>query len=232
VKNVVLCSSHPILTAGFSVMLEQSGEFRPFVCPSAAHLADCPGKCADIILIDATPGMTLDTLSEARLRAPGAAVVLWIDSVSTEFAAQAISLGVLGILRKNSPIHIHFQCLHSVSAGQPWVESDLNIGLLRNIQTKLSPRERQLASLLTQGLKNKEIASRLGITQGTVKVYFSRLYKKVGASDRFELALFVLKNLSPDQAPMPGRMPPSSVPAKTPALPGFLNMERVPAQSN
>jgi hypothetical protein len=49
--------------------------------------------------------------------------------------------------------------------------------------------------LLAQGLKNKEIATCLGITEGTVKVYLSHLFKKVGAKDRFELALFGLKNM-------------------------------------
>jgi hypothetical protein len=48
--------------------------------------------------------------------------------------------------------------------------------------------------LVTQGLKNKEIASVMGITEGTVKVYLSRLFGKIGARDRFELALIGLRN--------------------------------------
>ena len=60
----------------------------------------------------------------------------------------------------------------------------------------MSPREGQLVRLLAQGLKNKEIATCLGITEGTVKFYLSRLFKKAGAKDRFELALFGLKNLA------------------------------------
>jgi DNA-binding CsgD family transcriptional regulator len=59
----------------------------------------------------------------------------------------------------------------------------------------LSKRQSELVGLLTQGLKNKEIASALGISEGTVKAYLTTLYEKVGARDRFELALFGLKNL-------------------------------------
>ena len=59
----------------------------------------------------------------------------------------------------------------------------------------LSPRERQLLRLISQGLSNKQIAGTLMITEGTVKVYLSRLFKKVGVLDRFELALYGLKNL-------------------------------------
>ncbi len=50
---------------------------------------------------------------------------------------------------------------------------------------KLSPRERQLVGLLTEGLRNKEIAGRMNITEGTAKAYLSRVFEKTGASDRF-----------------------------------------------
>jgi DNA-binding CsgD family transcriptional regulator len=66
----------------------------------------------------------------------------------------------------------------------------------------LTQREGQLVSLLSQGLKNKEIATTLMISEGTVKVYLSRLFQKVGVKDRFELALFGLKNLTTGQIPV------------------------------
>ena len=66
----------------------------------------------------------------------------------------------------------------------------------------LTQREGQLVSLLSQGLKNKEIATTLMISEGTVKVYLSRLFQKVGVKDRFELALFGLKNLTTGQLPV------------------------------
>jgi two-component system nitrate/nitrite response regulator NarP len=59
----------------------------------------------------------------------------------------------------------------------------------------LSKRQSELVGLLTQGLKNKEIGAALGISEGTVKAYLTTLYEKVGARDRFELALFGLKNM-------------------------------------
>jgi DNA-binding CsgD family transcriptional regulator len=64
----------------------------------------------------------------------------------------------------------------------------------------LTQREGQLVTLLSQGLKNKEIATTLMISEGTVKVYLSRLFQKVGVKDRFELALFGLKNLTSGHA--------------------------------
>jgi DNA-binding CsgD family transcriptional regulator len=68
----------------------------------------------------------------------------------------------------------------------------------------LTNRESQLVTLLTQGLKNKEIANCLGITEGTVRIYLSKLFAKIGARDRFEVAVFGLKNESCGQAPWDG----------------------------
>ncbi len=75
------------------------------------------------------------------------------------------------------------------------MESALTMNLLNNRPISLSRRQSELVGLLVQGLKNKEIASALGISEGTVKAYLTTLYEKVGARDRFELALFGLKNL-------------------------------------
>jgi DNA-binding CsgD family transcriptional regulator len=58
----------------------------------------------------------------------------------------------------------------------------------------LTGREIQLIRLLALGLKNKEIAATLSITEGTVKVYLSRLFQKLGVKDRFELALYGMKH--------------------------------------
>jgi DNA-binding CsgD family transcriptional regulator len=67
--------------------------------------------------------------------------------------------------------------------------------LLLTKRVSLTRREGQLVGLIAQGLKNKELAYALGITEGTVKVYLSRIFKKLGVNDRFELALYALKNV-------------------------------------
>jgi DNA-binding NarL/FixJ family response regulator len=229
-KNVSLYSTHPILAAGFATILAQSGEFNPSVCSNLSHLADHSGSYPDIVLVDLASGLSISQLSELRSVAAPAAIVLWVDNISTEFAAQAIKLGVLGILRKDASIQVHMDCLRSVAAGELSLENELNQKLLCNKEIKLAPRERQLATLLAQGLKNKEIGYRLGITEGTVKVYLSRLYEKVGAGDRFELALFVLKNLGTDQALLAHQPAGTSGAAGSKAsfLPGFMSIERLP----
>jgi DNA-binding CsgD family transcriptional regulator len=89
-----------------------------------------------------------------------------------------------------------------VQAGELWFEKALTDSFLCARRVALTQREGQLVSLLSQGLKNKEIATTLMISEGTVKVYLSRLFQKVGVKDRFELALFGLKNLTTGQLPV------------------------------
>ena len=156
---------------------------------------------------------------------PGTAVVLWLDNANTEFISQAISLGVMGVLRKNSAIDLCLQCLRQVASGDLWVEHELNNKLLRTRTIRLTPRERQLMTMLAQGLRNKELAFRLGITEGTVKVYLSHLYEKVGATDRFELALLALKNLAMDQPTASKNLASVSISAVPGMMPGVLSFE-------
>lgn len=65
---------------------------------------------------------------------------------------------------------------------------------------RLTRREAQLLILVGQGLSNKEIATTLFLTEGTIKYYLSRLFKKMGVRDRLELALYGLKMLMQDRA--------------------------------
>ena len=113
-----------------------------------------------------------------------------------------MGLGVRGILRKTLPTDLQVKCLQKVQAGELWFEKALTDSFLCARRVALTQREGQLVSLLSQGLKNKEIATTLMISEGTVKVYLSRLFQKVGVKDRFELALFGLKNLSTGQLPV------------------------------
>ena len=60
---------------------------------------------------------------------------------------------------------------------------------------RLSPREQQLMRLVAQGLSNKQLAAELMISEGTIKVYLAKLFRKLGVHDRYELAIQGLRSL-------------------------------------
>jgi DNA-binding NarL/FixJ family response regulator len=153
----------------------------------------------DVLAIEIGASVTLETINKVVSSLPGVRIVLWVDTVSQEFVSNCLSLGVRGILSKRGSTESHVECFQKVARGEVWIDRTIQANLTPGKQIRLTPRERQLMSLLTQGLANKEIAWQLGISPGTVKVYLSKLFGKVGVSDRFELALMALRNIAPNE---------------------------------
>ena len=194
--SVAVYSEQPVLTAGLhSVVagLEDctvSGVFTA-LGPLVEHIRACRPS---VVLVDVTAGITISALSRLTPTAGVSPIILWVDSPATEFASEALALGVRGILRKSLPVEPHVKCLRLVAAGDLWVEQSLCEQLFGSHRILLTRRERQLVSLLAQGLKNKEIAYAMTLTEGTVKAYLSRVFQKAGVTDRFELVLFALSH--------------------------------------
>ncbi len=150
----------------------------------------------DLVFLDLTPDFTLDFLTSIHKAAPRTKLVLWVHFISTEMALQAMGVGVRGIISKTLPAQGVVCSLAKVHSGELWFEKALTDLILTARRYTLTRREGQIVTLVAQGLKNKELGIALNISEGTVKVYLSRLFKKLGLKDRFELALFGLKNLT------------------------------------
>ena len=195
--RVLLYTDEHVLARGFTTILSTAPGFDTVsVCHSTAELAGAIQTYRpDVVLIDLTPDVTFGILTQLQSDQPNCRLVLWVRTISTELAYQAMELGVRGVLRKTLPPELLIKCLGKVSEGELWFDKTLTASFLSAKMVALTKRESQLVSLLSQGLKNKEIASTLTISEGTVKVYLSRLFQKVGVKDRFELALYGLRNL-------------------------------------
>jgi DNA-binding NarL/FixJ family response regulator len=203
--SVTLYSEQPILTAGLQAAmagLEDIGLSAIFadLDPLIDHVRT---SRPSVTLVEVTAAVTIATLSKLESMAGNAPIVLWVDVVSVELVSQALAVGVRGILRKSLPVELQIKCLRTVAAGGLWVEQALCDQILSARRIILTRRERHVVSLLAQGLKNKEIAHATSLSEGTVKVYLTRLFQKVGVHDRLELALFALGNSFVDAVPEP-----------------------------
>jgi DNA-binding NarL/FixJ family response regulator len=167
----------------------------------------------DILLIDHSSGFTFNVLHTLQAAAARTKIILWVTSIPTELALQAMGFGIRGILSKTASIDSLLRCLRSVGDGELWFEKNLTESIMSAGRYSLTRREGQLVSLLAQGLKNRDIAAALGISEGTVKVYLSKLFHKLGVKDRLELALYGVKNLTPGG---PGLQSSSGTPWQTP----------------
>jgi DNA-binding NarL/FixJ family response regulator len=151
----------------------------------------------DVLLLDMGSEMPAARIEEIRRRVPACKLVCWTRSLSFESAIHLVEIGVLGIVPKTTPGHLLSSILRRVADGEQCIDETLfapaPVHALR-----LTGREQQILSLVSLGMKNREMASALSISEGTLKVYVSRLLQKTGMRDRHQLALYRLKH--PDGA--------------------------------
>ena len=163
-----------------------------------AALAEVYRLSPDIILLDLQMpgGSGMDVLRRVRADKVPLKVILLTAAIGDGTLLEAKSLGVQGIVLKNSDPAFLLDCLDHVRHGRTWIDPELE-ARVRHLDARaqsgnrvsLAPRERLLISLVRQGLRNREIAEQLGVTEGTVKVYVHQLFEKLGVSSRTELAI-------------------------------------------
>jgi len=195
--TVLAFADEPVLQIGLESVIARSAGFQMVgASASVAQLASAALQHQPhVILYSMSLDPELAQLSAVRRAAPDAAIILWAREFSTELAHQALEMGIQGFLSTTAGPEMMLECLRFAASGEMWMERSLANTLLNSRPVALSRRQTQLLSLLVQGLKNREIAAEMGISEGTVKAYLTTLFEKVGARDRFELALYGLKNL-------------------------------------
>jgi two-component system nitrate/nitrite response regulator NarL len=188
VLKVLLVSDQPVLLGGFQEVLGSRG-FELAICnwsilPIEADSAAPP----DLVLMDLTAGLTFGDLTEVNGRLPGCPVVLWAESMPLDTVFRALEFGVRGIVERSSSAEHLADSLRRVAGGEMQIGFAATRETMPRRRVSLTPREREIIVLLRQGLRNKQIAVEMGITEGTVKIYLFRLFHKLDVRNRFELA--------------------------------------------
>jgi DNA-binding NarL/FixJ family response regulator len=150
----------------------------------------------------------LSLLRWLRVSYPKIAPVLLTESDDRELVVNAFRAGAKGIfLFTHTPFPMLCKCIHSVSRGQVWMNSQqLNYVLdalsevptLRVVNSNgrflLTPREEQVVALVADGMTNRGVAVELGLSEHTIKKYLLRIFDKVGISSRVELVLYAMSH--------------------------------------
>ena len=170
--TIVVFTDEPQLALGVSNLLASRAEFEVVMASAAvAELLPLIERTSpDVILVDLTPEMTLTLFAAIRATAPMARLLLWARSFSDELVAQAHELGIAGFVRRTCSHEEFLERLHQAAAGDEPGDEEMPE---RTTKVNLSYRESQLVTLLAQGLKNKEIATCLGISESTCLLYTS-----------------------------------------------------------
>lgn len=192
------CESQPVVVEGLRKALERDSrfEFAGVAARISEALAAILARAPDVTLVDHEddPGGALELVEELGTALSQTHAVMWVKSLEDLPASQALQAGARAILVKTRPLEALLDCLRVVARGHLWFEDGVGqaAGEPRpepRRAPRLTPRERQVVTLLSQGLKNTEIAKALGISPGTVKVHLMHVFEKTGARDRYELAI-------------------------------------------
>lgn len=176
---------------------------------------------ADILIFEAalTPNAA-DAVSDLLRQAPQVKLVVVLHAANEELTLELFRRGAHGIVSREVEPEVLVECLRKVSNGEPWLDRQGVNWVLSAFRTQssrptgsrpkvqLTPKESLIVSCVTQGMKNKEIALRVGTTEQVVKNYLRKVYDKLGVADRLELALFCLHNrVVENQKPAPASEP-------------------------
>ena len=200
---------------------------------------------ADILIFEATLAQNpADALAEIQRQAGNCRVVVVLQEPDQELTLELFRRGAHGIVSREVEPEMLVDCLRKVAQGEPWLEPKAVAWVLEAYRTQglrpagsrpkvqLTPKESLIVSCVTQGMKNKEIAARVGTTEQVVKNYLRKVYDKLGVADRLELALYCLNHRvadgearkaappangaeapAPSPAPVPSSEPPAAAAA-------------------
>lgn len=162
---------------------------------------------ADIVIFEAALSPNpADAVSDLLRQNASCRLVVVLQQPDQEMTLDLFRRGAHGIVSREVEPEVLVECLRKVALGEPWLESHAVAWVMQAYRTpglrpagsrpkvSLTPKEALIVSCVTQGMKNKEIALRVGTTEQVVKNYLRKVYDKLGVADRLELALYCLSH--------------------------------------
>jgi two-component system nitrate/nitrite response regulator NarL len=209
--RVFLISAHAVYREALCILLESQGGFRVVGVAADCVAATRPvhGCKPDILLLDLAMAALPDRQALRRLVTVCAStrLVVLVPNLGKLAIAEALLLGVRGVVLKNVPVETLFRSIRAIVSGQYWVGREVVADLVQTLRAGraetpaaarsafgLTPRELEILSVLVMGYANKDIARHYSISERTVKHHLTSILHKFGLTSRLELVVFALQN--------------------------------------
>jgi DNA-binding NarL/FixJ family response regulator len=211
--HLLLVEDHGIVRAGLRMLIENWPNLR--VVGEASNRTEALALAAvtrpDIILLDIYLGgdSSLSFLPELLAAAPQARVLVLTAVTDREVHQRAVRLGALGVVLKDQAAEVLAEAIAKVHAGEVWLDAALIASVLTTIRAPspaaannpvaariatLTEREREITTLLAEGLSNKQIAEHLTISETTVSHHLTSIFHKLDIATRLELVVFAYRH--------------------------------------
>jgi len=167
----------------------------------------------DVILLDLDLGDGdedgLNLLPDLLMVVPDARIILLTGIRDPEAHRRAVLLGALGLVLKEKASQTVIHAIEKVHAGEVWLDRGMIASILNERSrgmasqpydaeaekiARLTEREREVVALVGDGLRNKQIADQLVISEATVRHHLTSIFAKLGVEDRFELAIYAYRH--------------------------------------
>jgi DNA-binding NarL/FixJ family response regulator len=200
--RVLLAEDHAVVRAGLEELLEGSDDIE--VVGSAADGPDAVALVAElqptVVLCDLSmPGFDgIEATSRILEQSPETRVVILTAFSDPDRIRGALDAGAVGYLLKDADPEELFGAVRAAARGEsplaPKAASVVLADRAERHSVELTPRERDVLGLLASGLPNKRIALRLEISEKTVKAHLTRVFERIGVTDRTQAALWAQRN--------------------------------------
>ena len=206
--RVILADDHPIVLLGLRQLFESQPDFTVVACVShgEAVLRTLRSERADVLVVDLRmPDLTsLDVLRTIAAEQLECRTVLLTAALTDDDAVQAVRLGARGVVLKEATPETLIECVRRVHQGEQWLDHETMTRAFGRVLRResapreagrvLTPREAEIVGMIAQGLRNRAVAERLSISEGTVKIHLHNIYEKLGLDGRLALVLFAQEN--------------------------------------
>jgi DNA-binding NarL/FixJ family response regulator len=210
--RVLIVDDHAVMRMGLRALFE--GQPDLLVVGEAATGAEAVAAAScgqpDLIVLDLDLGGEngSDSIPALRAAAPGARVLILTGVRDPALSRQAMRHGAIGLVRKEQAATVLLQAIRKVHAGEVWLERTMLAHVLTELQrasaapargpeaaklATLRPRERDIIALVSAGCKNRDIATRLRITETTVRHHLTGIFAKLQVPDRIGLLVYAYR---------------------------------------
>src|ERR1700690_129749 len=216
--RVIVADTQAIFRAGLRKIFALEDDIR--VVGQAETLAQAQSAvkkfASDVVIFEAALSPNpVEAVAELLRQNPQMRIVVVTPGADEEMTLDLFRRGAHGIVSREVEPELFVECLRKVASGDTWLDSrgvHWVMAAFRNQNSRpsgsrpkvqLTPKETLIVSCVTQGMKNKEIALRVGTTEQVVKNYLRKVYDKLGVADRLELALYCLNHHVVDNTKVP-----------------------------
>ena len=205
--SLVLADPHPVMLDGLSAHMQDCPDLVVKACVhdgEAAWRAVQHHKPTFLVTDLVLPGRSGLELIQALHDGDSSTKPIVFTSASAPDIMRAIHLGVQGVVSKQRSHEALVQCIRQVHRGQACLDQDLMLGSVsllldrernqKKLTGLLTPREVDVARMVTEGWPNKKIATRLAISEGTAKLHLHHIYQKLNCSGRMALMIYMQRH--------------------------------------